>query len=263
MAEAKTSTINYLSGEDPDTLEANRRYQDALAKLTSSLDNRKNRFFDPTMLAMAEGFLSPTQTGGFGESLGKVAGKLGPAEAAALKEEQELAQQNYAEQAAQEERQYRQNVYRNKVESMANVGYQIPNTQENTSEYFKGADGKVDSDRLSLWKAHVEYVVNNDKSLDDKLSAVPKEQLNNIDFVTSYVVAHAWQSFQKVVGKPAKVQNLTEQSKVQTTSTQGVGKVLPDSPLGRANTFNQRLDPQTTTQDPRSFASFVQKAQGT
>ena len=96
MAEAKTSTINYLSGEDPDTLEANRRYQDALAKLTSSLDNRKNRFFDPTMLAMAEGFLSPTQTGGFGESLGKVAGKLGPAEAAALKEEQELAQQKLA-----------------------------------------------------------------------------------------------------------------------------------------------------------------------
>jgi hypothetical protein len=96
MAEAKTSTINYLSGEDPDTLEANRRYQDALAKLTSSLDSRKNRFFDPTMLAMAEGFLSPTQTGGFGESLGKVAGKLGPAEAAALKEEQELAQQKLA-----------------------------------------------------------------------------------------------------------------------------------------------------------------------
>ena len=96
MGEAKSQSISYLSGEDPDTLEANRRYQEALAKLTSSLDNRKNRFFDPTMLAMAEGFLSPTQTGGFGESLGKVAGKLGPAEAAALKEEQELAQQRLA-----------------------------------------------------------------------------------------------------------------------------------------------------------------------
>jgi hypothetical protein len=180
------------------------------------------------------------------------------------REQQELAQQSYAEQAAQQEREYRQNVYRNKVESMANVGYQIPNTQENTADYFKSSDGKVDPDRLSLWKAHVEYVVNNDKSLDDKLSAVPKEQLNNIDFVTSYVVAHAWQSFQKVVGKPAKVQNLTEQTKVPITSTQGVGKVLPDAPLGRANPFNQRLDPsQPTTQNPRSFASFVQKAQGT
>ena len=96
MAEAKSPSISYLPGEDPDTIEANRRYQEALSKLTTSLDNRKNRFFDPTMLAMAEGFLSPTQTGGFGESLGKVAGKLGPAEAAALKEEQELDQQKLA-----------------------------------------------------------------------------------------------------------------------------------------------------------------------
>jgi hypothetical protein len=36
--------------------------------------------FDPTLLAMAEGFLSPTQTGGFGESLGKAAGKVGAAQ---------------------------------------------------------------------------------------------------------------------------------------------------------------------------------------
>jgi hypothetical protein len=96
MAEAKAPTASYLPGEDAETLEANRRYQEALAKLTDSLDNRKNRFFDPTMLAMAQGFLAPTQTGGFGESLGNVAGKVGPAEAAALKEEQDLAQQKFA-----------------------------------------------------------------------------------------------------------------------------------------------------------------------
>lgn len=96
MSEAKTPTASYLPGEDPDTIEANRRYQEALAKLTESLDSRKNRFFDPTMLAAAQGFLAPTQTGGFGESLGNVAGKLGPAEAAAAKEEQDLAQQKLA-----------------------------------------------------------------------------------------------------------------------------------------------------------------------
>jgi hypothetical protein len=96
MAEAKAPTASYLPGEDAETLEANRRYQEALAKLTDSLDNRKNRFFDPTMLAMAQGFLAPTQTGGFGESLGNVAGRLGPAEAAALKEEQDIAQQKFA-----------------------------------------------------------------------------------------------------------------------------------------------------------------------
>ena len=96
MAEAKAPTASYLSGEDPEVIEANRRYQEALAKLTESLDTRKNRFFDPTMLAAAKGFLAPTQTGGFGESLGNVAGQLGPAEAAAAKEEQEIAQQKLA-----------------------------------------------------------------------------------------------------------------------------------------------------------------------
>ena len=56
MAEAKAPTASYLPGEDLDTLEANRRYQEALSKLTESLDSRKNRFFDPTLLAMAQGF---------------------------------------------------------------------------------------------------------------------------------------------------------------------------------------------------------------
>ena len=96
MAEAKAPAVSYLSGDDPDIIDANRRYQDALAKLTESLDVRKNRFFDPTLLAMAEGFLGPTQTGSFGEALGRVAGKLGPAEAAALKEKQDIAQQQVA-----------------------------------------------------------------------------------------------------------------------------------------------------------------------
>jgi hypothetical protein len=96
MAETKTPTASYLPGEDAETLEANRRYQEALTKLTESLDTRKNRFFDPTLLAMAEGFLGPTQTGSFGEALGRVAGKLGPAEAAAAKEQQDIAQQQLA-----------------------------------------------------------------------------------------------------------------------------------------------------------------------
>jgi hypothetical protein len=93
MAETKTPTASFLPGDDPDSLEANRRYQEALAKLTESLDTRKNRFFDPTMLAAAAGFLAPTQTGGFGESLGKAAANIGPAEEARVKEEQDILQQ--------------------------------------------------------------------------------------------------------------------------------------------------------------------------
>ena len=79
MAEAKTPSAQYLSGEDPEIVAANKRYQDAVARLSDSLANRK-MMFDPTLLAMAEGFLSPTLTGGFGESLGKAAGKVGAAQ---------------------------------------------------------------------------------------------------------------------------------------------------------------------------------------
>ena len=79
MAEVKTPSAQYLAGEDPDIVAANKRYQDAVARLSDSLTNRK-MMFDPTLLAMAEGFLSPTQTGSFGESLGKMAGKVGAAQ---------------------------------------------------------------------------------------------------------------------------------------------------------------------------------------
>ena len=95
MAKAETPSAHYLAGEDPEIIEANRRYQEALAELTSSLDNRK-RMFDPTLLAMAQGFLSPTQTGGFGESLSNVAKHVGAAQEAEDKRNQELLQQKLA-----------------------------------------------------------------------------------------------------------------------------------------------------------------------
>lgn len=87
--------------------EAQRKYQEALDRVTASLDARKNRLFDPTLLAMAEGFLAPTRTGGFGESLGMAAGKIRGAEEAKFKEEQELAQAQLglAQQGMQLERQ--------------------------------------------------------------------------------------------------------------------------------------------------------------
>lgn len=95
MAEAKTPSVQYLAGEDPEIALANKRYQDAVAKLSDSLANRK-MMFDPTLLAMAEGFLSPTQTGGFGESLGKMAGKVGAAQEAEEKRQMALNERELA-----------------------------------------------------------------------------------------------------------------------------------------------------------------------
>jgi len=96
MATSTAKTTGYSSGEDPATIEANLIYQDALAKLSQSLDTRKNRFFDPVWLAAAQGFLAPTQTGGFGESLGNAAKSISAAQAQDIKEEQEIAQQRVA-----------------------------------------------------------------------------------------------------------------------------------------------------------------------
>lgn len=61
------------------------------AKLREALDSRQNQLFDPVLLAMSQGFLSPTKTGSFGESLGNVAAMVGPAQQAEEKRSQEIA----------------------------------------------------------------------------------------------------------------------------------------------------------------------------
>jgi hypothetical protein len=92
-AEAK---IPYATGNDPATVEANRKYQEAQRLLSESLDSRKNRFFDPVWLAAAQGFGAPTQTGGFGESLGNAMKAVGSAQEQELKGDQEIAQRRVA-----------------------------------------------------------------------------------------------------------------------------------------------------------------------
>jgi hypothetical protein len=88
----KQKNAVYAAGDDPAAIEANRAYQDALAKLTQSLDQRKNRVFDPTWLAISQGFLQPG-TGNFFESLGRVAGNIGKAQETQIAEDQNIAQQ--------------------------------------------------------------------------------------------------------------------------------------------------------------------------
>jgi len=51
----------------------------ALLRMRESLDARKNRMFDPVLMQTAAGFLKPTKTGSFGESLGSAAENAGAA----------------------------------------------------------------------------------------------------------------------------------------------------------------------------------------
>lgn len=61
------------------------------ARLREALDSRQNRMFDPTLLAMAQGFLSPTKTGSFGEAIGNAAAQVAPVQQAEEKRAQEIA----------------------------------------------------------------------------------------------------------------------------------------------------------------------------
>lgn len=95
MAETKTS-VGYLPGTDPAAVQANLAYQQAQQRMQQALEARQGRMFDPEMLALAQGFLSPTKTGGFGESLGYAAKGLGEAQAQQEKEERDIAQAQLA-----------------------------------------------------------------------------------------------------------------------------------------------------------------------
>jgi hypothetical protein len=72
--------------------DAMQEYLDAQRNAREKFEERSNnRLFDPTMLAMAQGFLAPTKTGSFGESLGNVAAAVGPAQSAEEKRIMEMA----------------------------------------------------------------------------------------------------------------------------------------------------------------------------
>lgn len=79
----------YAQGPEEQTLVD--EIKGSYAKLREALDSRQNQLFDPVLLAMAQGFLSPTKTGSFGEALGNVASMVGPAQQAEEKRAQEIA----------------------------------------------------------------------------------------------------------------------------------------------------------------------------
>ena len=66
-------------------------YLDAQKNAREKFEERQNRLIDPVYLAMAQGFLAPTKTGSFGESLGNVAAAVGPAQSAEDKRVTEMA----------------------------------------------------------------------------------------------------------------------------------------------------------------------------
>lgn len=79
---AKTPALDDLGGQ-------REAMNEILMRLRAGLDTRKNRMFDPVLMQAAAGFLKPTKTGSFGESLGYAAEGAGAASEREMVQERE------------------------------------------------------------------------------------------------------------------------------------------------------------------------------
>jgi hypothetical protein len=111
MAETKSplgtlpgTSIFPVGGETPEELGAFERYRNAQKILSESYE-RRNQLFDPTLLAMAQGFLAPTKSGTFGEAIATTAEKVSAAQADEEKRAREAAAMRF-QLAASEAGQY-------------------------------------------------------------------------------------------------------------------------------------------------------------
>lgn len=96
---SKSGALSYYAAT-PEEEQSAQKLRQAQAALQEALESRQ-QLFDPVLLAMAQGFLAPTRSGSFGESIGNAAGAVAPVQAAEDKRAREIAQLRY-ELAAQE-----------------------------------------------------------------------------------------------------------------------------------------------------------------
>ena len=90
MAE-KSTTTPYVPGGSAVAQAANEEYKKALEDMLTALDTRKNRLFDPQLLAMAQGFLAPSG-GSFFTAAGNAAELMNKSQLEQEKENREIAQ---------------------------------------------------------------------------------------------------------------------------------------------------------------------------
>lgn len=83
-----------MGADTEDYQKAKAEVDAARAAMISALEDRKNRI-DPSMLALAQGFLSPTRTGSFGESLGSAVGAYSKSQQAEEEQRAKIAQMRY------------------------------------------------------------------------------------------------------------------------------------------------------------------------
>jgi len=90
MATTPRSPLN-LDAQTPEEIAKLRELMKIQDDLQQAMTNRR-QLFDPVLLAMAQGFLAPTKTGSFGESIANAAALVGPAQAQEEKRQLEIGQ---------------------------------------------------------------------------------------------------------------------------------------------------------------------------
>lgn len=83
----------YVGGDDPELVAKRQAYEQALERLSRSLETRQQRTFDPALLRMGMAFLDPGKTGSFWEAAGRAAGAYSAGEEQQLQQQQDIAQQ--------------------------------------------------------------------------------------------------------------------------------------------------------------------------
>jgi len=91
--------------------EQQQRLDEAYQRLVDSLDQRKNRVFDPTWMAAAQAFATPSKTGSAFEAIGRVAGAVGKAQEAEQAQEQGVAQKMFEIERQRIEMAQKRNLY--------------------------------------------------------------------------------------------------------------------------------------------------------
>ena len=176
-----------LSGEE--IPEQNIATEQALENMMAALERRKQKpFFDPTLLGVAAGFLAPTKTGGFGESLGYAAQNLAGGMDAERKREAEnlafesgvLGQAAAIEQMKRRDKQFARllgdtgerapaGVEEIVVKSRAEQGQPIPGTEAYTPSGLPPTMGIPIMPPNKIYRGQVEFLKN--AHAEGKLSA--------------------------------------------------------------------------------------------
>ena len=91
MAKQSPLALVEMPGESESMTKSRQTYIDAQQKMLDALESR-NQLFDPVLLALAQGLLSPTKSGSFGEGIANAAASVAPAMEQERKKNIEMAQ---------------------------------------------------------------------------------------------------------------------------------------------------------------------------